>query len=58
VSKRKGGRFWHVSQKGFGKQLHRVKLFGIVLVACLILIANALVIHRIPPVREYPKKAD
>ncbi len=43
---------------GFGQQLHGMKLFGIVLVACLILIAIALVIHRIPPVREYPRKAD
>ncbi|MGD9914288.1 MAG: HPP family protein [Rhizobiaceae bacterium] len=42
----------------FGDDLHGLKLFAIVLIACVILIAIALVVHRIPPVREYPKRAD
>lgn len=38
----------------FGQGLHGVKLFAIVFVGCTLLLALALIVHRIPPRREYP----
>ncbi len=38
----------------FGEGLHGLRLFGSVFVGCLVLIALALAVHRIPPRRQYP----
>jgi len=40
---------------GFGEEVHGAELFVVVLVGSLILVALALVIHRIPPRRPYPR---
>ena len=38
----------------FGQGLHGVKLFAVVFVGCTLLVVLALIVHRIPPRREYP----
>jgi CBS-domain-containing membrane protein len=39
---------------GFGEDVHGVELFLVVFLASILLIALALVVHRIPPRRPYP----
>lgn len=41
----------------FGQGLHGVRLFAIVFVGCTLLLALALIVHRIPPRREYPLRS-
>jgi CBS-domain-containing membrane protein len=41
----------------FGQGLHGVQLFAIVFVGCAMLVLLALVVHRIPPRREYPLRS-
>jgi len=43
---------------GFGQGSHGVQLFTVVLIGSVILIAIALVVHRIPPRRDYPHHLD
>lgn len=38
----------------FGERLHGLQLFGVVFVGCVTLVALALIVHRIPPRRDYP----
>lgn len=42
----------------FGQGLHGVKLFAVVFVGCSILVALALIVHRIPPRRQYPLRVE
>lgn len=42
----------------FGQGLHGVKLFAVVFVGCTILVALALIVHRIPPRRQYPIRVE
>ena len=43
---------------GFGRGLHGIELFMVILIGCLVLIALAMVIHNIPPKREYPHRVE
>lgn len=42
----------------FGQGLHGVKLFAVVFVGYSILVALALIVHRIPPRRQYPLRVE
>ncbi|MCO6386155.1 HPP family protein [Aliihoeflea sp. 40Bstr573] len=42
----------------FGDPIHGLQLFSVVLIGCVVLIALAVLVHNIPPKREYPLRAD
>jgi CBS-domain-containing membrane protein len=41
----------------FGESVHGVDLFLVIFVGCVTLIALALIVHRIPPRRQYPLRS-
>jgi CBS-domain-containing membrane protein len=42
----------------FGNGLHGIQLFVVVLIGCLVLISLAIIVHNIPPRREYPHRVE
>lgn len=43
---------------GFGRGLHGLELFVVIFIGCVVLIALAMVIHNIPPKRDYPHRVE